>query len=163
MFSLNIFFLGSENLLYKWVFSHSWAIFLSFRTNRSFVSLLLPLSVLLTIGQTMGDTIASQKLSHKLRLANFLTLHFFFYLVKTFLTLNNNNSFTDCTHYRPTIEGLIALGALHAHIHTQTLHLAFFSFIHTFAEKLNFLTNLSLLLSCLHCFILSWKLVNYIA
>lgn len=43
-----------------------------------------------------------------------------FYPCKTCLTLNNNNnSFTDCTHYRPTIEGLAALGALHAsHMHT---------------------------------------------
>lgn len=40
---------------------------------------------------------------------------FSFYFRKTCLTLNNNNSFTDCTHYRPTIEGLAALGALYAY------------------------------------------------
>lgn len=38
----------------------------------------------------------------------------------------NNNSFTDCTHYRPTIEGLAALGALitHTYTHRHTLPFA---------------------------------------
>lgn len=49
---------------------------------------------------------------------------FISYIRRTCLTLNNNNnSFTDCTHYRPTIEGLAALGALpriHLHKHAHT-------------------------------------------
>ena len=71
----------------------------------------------LAMGQTVGETVVE---SHTwVSASNFLLSTF----RKTCLTLNNN-SFTDCTHYRPTIEGLTALGALHAHIHTQTLHLA---------------------------------------